>query len=157
MYSVMLLVSAVLILGAALGYYAYVTFSTPLLKGDLDSGGHGDVYEWHGERLLLQEAHGRQNSACVIHGQDGAKRSVFVPRNRSRGWFNSPDFTEVAPQLGITATITCSRTVDVSAGEPAVERARTVNSLFFTAGVPALATIPVLAAFVIPALRRTRR
>jgi hypothetical protein len=157
MYSVMLLVSAVLIVGSALGYYAYTMFSTLSLKGNLDSGGHGDVYEWHGERLLLQEVHGRQNSTCVIYGRDGAKRSVSVPRNSSQGWFNTPDFIEVAPQPGSTATMTCSRTVHVSAGEPAVARARTVNSFFFTAGVPAVATIPVLAAFAIPALRRARR
>jgi hypothetical protein len=70
--------------------------------------------------------------------------------------FNTPDFLEVAPQPGTTATITCSRTVRISAGDSAVERARTVNSYFFKAGIPALATIPVLAALGLPTLRRTR-
>lgn len=119
-------------------------------------GATGDSYEWDGQRLLLQSAEERRDSTCVISGQDGAQQSVRVPRNTTRGMFNTPDFAEVAPQPGTTATITCSRTVNVSAGDAAVDRARTVHSPLFRAGVPALVAIPVLAAVGIPVLRRRR-
>lgn len=154
-YAVVLLTLAVLIAGAALGYYASATFGATTVTGQLNSGGSGESYKWGGQRLLLQSAEERRDSTCVISGADGAEQSVRVPRNTTRGMFNTPDFAEVAPQPG-TATITCSRTVRVSAGDAAVDRARTVNSPLFRAGVPALVAIPVLAAVGIPVLRRRR-
>jgi hypothetical protein len=155
-YAVMLLISAVLIAGAALGYYAYATFGATTVTGQRSSGGSGEPYLWNGQRLLLQSVDGRRDSTCVINRPDGVQRSVRVPRNTTRGMFNTPDFAEVAPQPGTTATITCSRTVRISAGDSAVARARTVNSQLFKAGVPALVAIPVLAAVGIPLLRRAR-
>ena len=155
MYAVVLLILAVLIAGAGLGYYAFATFGATMVTGQLNNGGSGEPYEWHGQRLLLQSVDKGRDSTCVINGLDGVQRSVYVPRNNSRGMFNAPDYTEVAPQPGITATITCSRTVRVATGD-AVTRARTVNSPLFKAGVPALIAIPILAAVGIPILRRTR-
>jgi hypothetical protein len=156
MYAVMLVMLAVLIAGAALGYYALARFGSTMVRGDLNSGGSGESYAWSGQRLLLQSADDRRDSTCVIRGQDGAERSVSVPRNTTRGMFNTPDFAEVAPQQGMTATITCSRTVQVSAGDAAVDRTRTVNSQLFCVGVPALVAISILVAVGIPVLRRAR-
>ncbi|MGH3822111.1 MAG: hypothetical protein ACRDRA_04615 [Pseudonocardiaceae bacterium] len=156
MYAVVLLVVAVLIAGAGLGYYASATFGSTTVTGQLNSGGSGEPYPWNGQRLLLQSVDKGRDSTCVINGPDGTQRSVGVPRNTTRGMFNSADFAEVAPQPGITATITCSRTVRVSTGDGAVERARTVNSQLFRLGVPALVAIPVLLAVGIPLLSRTR-
>lgn len=157
MYAVLLLVSAGLIGGAAVGFFTYVTFSSTVVKGQLNSAGIGEVYEWRGQRLLLQTGSNKRASLCVIDGPNGAKRSVSVPRNSSKGWLNTPDFVEVAPQPGVTATMSCSETVDVTAGDSAVARARTVSSPLFHLGVPALITIPVLLALVIPKLRRAPR
>ncbi|MGH3697197.1 MAG: hypothetical protein ACRDRX_24985 [Pseudonocardiaceae bacterium] len=156
MYAVVLLISAVLIAGAGLVYYAVATFGSTVVTGQLNSGGSGEPYEWNGQRLILQSVDSVRDSTCVITGPDGARRSLGVPRNTTRGMFNSPDFVEVAPQPGITATIICSRTVRVSAGDSAVARTRTVNSHLFRAGMPALVAIPVLLAVGIPLLRRTR-
>ncbi len=156
MYAAVLVMLAVLIGGAALGYYAYVAFGSTRITGQLNSGGNGDSYEWDGQRLFLQSVQDRQDSTCVIRGADGVQRSVRVPRDTTKGMFNAPDFAEVAPQPGAAATITCDLTVQVSAGDAAVDHARTVNSYLFKVGVPALVAIPVLAAVGIPVLRRGR-
>lgn len=156
LYAVVLMTLAVLIAGVALGYYALATFGATRVKGQLNSAGLGEPYAWGGQRLLVQSEDDGRDSTCVIRGQDGAERSVHVPLNNTKGMFNTPDFVEVAPQPGVTATIRCSRTVRVSAGDAAVARARTVNSPLFHVGVPALVAIPVLAAVGIPVLVRSR-
>jgi hypothetical protein len=156
MYAVVLLIVAVLIGGAGLGYFTVATFGATVVTGQQNSNGSGEPYEWNGQRLYLKSADSRQDSTCVITGRDGAQRSLRVPRNTTRGMFSTPDFAEVAPQPGSTATILCSRTVSVFAGDTAAARARTVNSRLFRLGVPALIAIPVLAAIGIPLLRRTR-
>lgn len=155
-YSVVLLITAVLIGAAGLLYYTSVTFASTLVTGQLNSGGNGEHYEWNGQRLLLQSVPKGRDSTCVITGRDGAQRSVFVPRNTTAGMFNTPDFTEVPPKPGIPATILCSYTVKVFAGDDVVARARTVYSRPFHLGVPTLVALPVIAALIIPALRRTR-
>lgn len=155
MYAVLLLVLAGLIGGAAVGYYAYATFSSTVVTGQQSSAGLGEAYEWRGQRLFLQTASGKPASSCVIREPNGAQRSVYVPRNSSKGFLNTPDFVEVAPRPGVTATMRCSETVDVTAGDSAVARAKTVKSPLFHLGVPALITIPVLLALVVPTLRRT--
>lgn len=157
MYAVLLLILAGLIAGSGIGYYAYATFSSTVVRGQHSSASLGEAYEWRGQRLFLQTASGKPASSCVIREPNGAQRSVYVPRNSSKGFFNSPDFVEVAPQPGVTATMRCSETVDVTAGDSAIARARTVNSPLFRFGVPALITIPVLLAVVVPTLRRTRQ
>lgn len=153
MYAVLLVMLAVLIGGAALGYYTYATVTSTTVRGQLNSGGNGEPYEWNGQRLFLQSVDARRDSTCVITRRDGVEQSVWVPRNTTKGMFNTPDFTEVAPQPGTTATMICSDSVRVSAGDAAVARARTVNSRFFHVGVPALVTIPVLAAIALTARR----
>ncbi len=152
-YAVLLVVLAVLIAAAALSYDAYATVTSTTVRGQLNSGGNGEPYEWNGQRLFLQSVDERRDSTCVITRRDGVEQSVWVPRNTTTGMFNTPDFTEVEPQPGTTATMICSYSVRVSAGDAAVDRARTVNSRFFHVGVPTLVTIPVLAALALSARR----